>query len=126
MPLYEFHCLDCKKRFEVFLTYTEYDQHRTFCPSCNSASVQRVIRKVRVTRGDDGRMASLADDSNLDAIDSDPRSLGRMMRQMKNEVGGDDLPGEFDEVVSRLEKGQSPEEIERAMPDLGGDDFGED
>jgi putative FmdB family regulatory protein len=126
MPLYEFHCLDCKKRFEVFLTYAEYDQHRTVCPSCTSASVQRVIRKVRVTRGDDGRMASLADDSNLDAIDSDPRALGRMMRQMKNEVGADDLPGEFDEVVSRLEKGQSPEEIERAMPDLGGDDFGED
>jgi hypothetical protein len=44
-----------------------------------------------------------------------------MMRQMKDEVGADDMPAEFDEVVSRLEKGESPEDIERAMPDLGGD-----
>jgi len=76
---------------------------------------------VRVSRGDEGRLASLADESNLDAIDSDPRALGRMMREMKNEVGADDLPAEFDEVVHRLEKGQSPEEIERDMPDLGED-----
>ena len=27
---------------------------------------------------------------------------------------------EFDEVIDRLEAGQSPEEIESAMPDLGG------
>ena len=123
MPLYEFCCDACKKRFEVFLTYTEYDKHQTVCLACGSASVQRVIRKVRLSRGDDDRMASLSDDANLDALDRDPRALGRMMREMKSEVDADDLPGEFDEVVSRLEKGQSPEEIERDMPDLGGDDF---
>ena len=78
---------------------------------------------MRLSRGDDDRMASLSDDANLDALDRDPKALGRMMREMKSEVGADDLPGEFDEVVSRLEKGQSPEEIERDMPDLGGDDF---
>jgi len=44
-----------------------------------------------------------------------------MMREMKSEVGADDLPAEFDEVVNRLEKGQSPEDIERDMPDLGSD-----
>jgi uncharacterized protein (DUF433 family) len=32
------------------------------------------------------------------------------------------LGSEFDVVVDRLEKGQSPEEIERDLPDLGGDD----
>jgi len=29
------------------------------------------------------------------------------------------LGPEFDEVVNRLEAGQSPEEIEKAVPDLG-------
>jgi hypothetical protein len=32
---------------------------------------------------------------------------------------GEDLPPEFDEVVGRLESGQSPEEIEKEIPDLG-------
>lgn len=122
MPVYDFRCTDCHHRFEIFLTYTEYDQHHARCPQCDSTSIQRVIRKVRVTRGDEGRLSSLADDANLDALDSDPRALGRMMREMKNEVGADDLPAEFDEVVNRLEKGQSPEEIERDLPDLGEED----
>jgi hypothetical protein len=43
-----------------------------------------------------------------------------MMRKMGKEMG-EDLPPEFDEVVDRLEKGQSPEDIEKAIPDLGGD-----
>jgi hypothetical protein len=29
------------------------------------------------------------------------------------------MPPEFDEVIDRLESGQSPEEIEESMPDLG-------
>ena len=31
------------------------------------------------------------------------------------------MGGEFDEVVSRLESGQDPEQIERELPDLGSD-----
>jgi len=31
------------------------------------------------------------------------------------------MPPEFDEVVDRLEKGQSPEDIERDLPDLAND-----
>lgn len=121
MPVYDFRCEECKHRFEVFLTYADYDRHQAICPVCGSRKIQRVIRKVRVSRGDQGRLASMADDANLDAIDNDPRALGKMMREMKDEVGADDLPAEFDEVVNRLEKGQSPEEIERSMPDLGED-----
>ncbi len=30
------------------------------------------------------------------------------------------MPAEFDEVVDRLEAGESPEDIESSMPDLGG------
>jgi hypothetical protein len=41
---------------------------------------------------------------------------------MSDEMG-EDLGPEFDEVVDRLEKGQSPEEIESSMPDLA-DDLG--
>jgi hypothetical protein len=41
-----------------------------------------------------------------------------MMRKMGGEMG-EDLPSEFNEVVDRLEAGQSPEEIESVLPDLG-------
>jgi hypothetical protein len=68
-------------------------------------------------------MESLADPSNLAGLDEDPKSLGRMMRQMSSEVG-EEMGPEFDEVVKRLESGQSPEQIEKELPDLGGGESG--
>jgi len=44
-----------------------------------------------------------------------------MMRKMGKEMG-EEMPPEFDEVVDRLESGQSPEDIEKSIPDLGGTD----
>lgn len=52
--------------------------------------------------------------------DSDPKSLGRFMRKMSGELG-EPLGDDFNEVVDRLEKGQSPEKIEKEMPDLTND-----
>jgi len=51
--------------------------------------------------------------------------MGRMMRKMGSELG-EEMPPEFDDVVDRLEKGQSPDEIEKEMPDLGGEAAAED
>jgi hypothetical protein len=76
-------------------------------------------------RSEESRLEDLADPSQFGDLDeNDPRSIARFMRKMSNEMG-EDLGPEFEEVVDRLEAGQSPEEIESAMPDLaGGDDMG--
>jgi len=52
-----------------------------------------------------------------DLADADPATLGRYMRRMSDEVG-EDLGEEFNEVVDRLERGEDPETIEAAMPNL--------
>ena len=65
------------------------------------------------------------DIGNLEGMEDDPRALGRMMRKMGKEAG-EDLPPEFDDVVGRLESGQSPEEIESEMPELGNLPGGDD
>jgi hypothetical protein len=49
--------------------------------------------------------------------EDDPRSLGRFMRKMSNEMG-EDMGEEFNEVVERLEGGESADSIEKTMPDL--------
>jgi len=63
-------------------------------------------------------MESMADPSALEGVEDDPRAMGQMMRKMGKEMG-EEMPPEFDDVVDRLEAGQSPEEIESALPDLG-------
>ena len=127
MPAYEYNCLDCKRRFEVFISYSEYGEKEITCTHCGSANIQRRIGRIRIAKSDDSRMDDLAGDFDdpaaLAGLEEDPQALGRMMRKMSREMG-EDLGPEFDEVVDRLEKGQSPEDIEDALPDLGGDDAG--
>lgn len=125
MPAYSYRCLDCGKRFTVRMSYAEYGQQVVRCPVCQSEHLQRIIGRVRMLRSEESRLESLADPAMLDALDEDPRALGRMMREMSRELG-EDLGPEFEEVVDRLEKGQTPEEIEQAMPELaeeGGEDI---
>jgi len=120
MPYYEYRCMECKKRFSIFLTYSEYGTKPVHCPACNSDRVQRKIGRIRVARSEESRLENLADPGNLEGLEDDPRALGRMMRSMSNEMG-EDMGPEFGEVIDRLESGQSPEEIEESMPDLGGE-----
>jgi len=122
MPAYDYRCLNCKKRFDIIMSYSEYGTRPVNCPHCGSDQVTRRIGRVRIGRSDESRLSSMADPTAMENMDKDPRTLGRMMRQMSGEIG-QDMGSEFNEVVSRLEKGESPEAIERAMPDLGtGDD----
>lgn len=117
MPIYDYRCLDCKQRFNIFLTYQEYGTKTVHCPNCNSENVQRRIGRVRFARADEARMEDLSDPSKLAEFENDPRAMGRMMRQMSSELG-EDMGPEFTELVGRLESGQSPEEIEKTMPHL--------
>ncbi len=127
MPTYDFVCLDCRKRFDIFLSYQEYGAKAVACTHCGGANVRRRVPRVRVLKSDEQRLSALGDPSMLDGIDDDPIALGRMMRKMGSELG-EDLPPEFSDVVERLEAGQSPEEIESALPDLaeglGGGEMG--
>jgi exonuclease VII small subunit len=43
--------------------------------------------------------------------------MGKFMRKISQEMG-EDMGDEFNEVVDRLEKGESPEAIEESLPDL--------
>lgn len=123
MPTYTYRCQDCQKRFEIRLSYDDYGKDTVFCPACGSASVRRQIERVRVAKSDESRMTDIMDPAQLSSLEEDPRALGRMMRKMGDEMG-EELGPEFDEVVSRLEKGQDPEQISREIPDLG-ESFGE-
>ena len=127
MPTYDYICNNCNQRFDVFMTFSEYGRKPVLCSHCNSKNVRRRVTKVRIAKSEETRMDHMADDfSGFEGLEDDPKAMGQMMRKMGKEMG-EELPPEFDEVVDRLESGQSPEDIESALPDLGsGTGGGED
>jgi putative FmdB family regulatory protein len=128
MPVYEYRCQDCRRLVRLTFSFAEYGKVDPVCTYCESKNLTRRIGRIIIAKSEDARMDTLMDDSALAGLDEeDPRSLGKFMRKMSNEMG-EDMGDEFNEVVDRLEKGESPESIEESMPDLGASDdsFGGD
>jgi len=131
MPIYEYICHDCQRRVSLlWRSYADLEAKQAACPRCGGNNLTRLISRVSVVRSEESRLEDLADPSMLAGLDeNDPKSLARWMRKMSQQLG-EDLGDEFNEVIDRLVAGQSPEEIEEAMPelgagmDMGGDDFG--
>jgi len=119
MPIYEYKCANCgQKARKLWRSFSLVDDASLKCPRCGERQFQRLISRVAVLRSEDEQLENLADPSGLAGLDEDdPRSLGRWLRTMSREMG-EDMPPEFDEVIDRLESGQSPEEIEESMPEL--------
>jgi putative FmdB family regulatory protein len=126
MPIYEYRCRDCRRRVSIWWrTFSEAETGTPRCPHCGGEKLDRLVSRVRVIRSEESRLEDLADPASLGDLDEDdPRSIARWMRKMSHEAG-EDMGPEFDEVVDRLEAGESPEDIEGSMPDLAGDSGGD-
>lgn len=122
MPTYDFRCKSCSKPFALrYNSTTDYaNSVAHLCPHCGSAETSRRIGRVAIAKGENARMDAMAEDAFMSGVDeNDPKSMGRLMKEMSREMG-EDLGDEFNEVVDRLEKGESPESIEKSMPDIEG------
>lgn len=113
MPIYEYRCRKCKKKFSV-LTLRVGERVAAECPTCGGRAADRLMSRFAMPKSEEARLDALADPSSLSDLDeSDPRSVGRWMRkmgqEMGDELGGDDL----DEMVDEMESGGD---------DLGSDD----
>ncbi len=124
MPIYEYRCGNCKRRVSIFVrSFSAVEQ--AHCPNCDSTNLTRLVSKVAALKSEESRLESLGDPSNFGDVDeNDPRSIARMMRKMGNEMG-EEMGPEFTEMVDRLEAGENPEEIEKSMPGLGGEEAGD-
>jgi putative FmdB family regulatory protein len=119
MPIYEYKCTECGQKARKFWrSFAAVDSGSLQCPRCGAHSFQRLVSRVAVVRSEESRFEDMSDPSAMPDLDEeDPKSLGRWLRKMGRELG-EEMPPEFDEVIDRLEAGQSPEEIEESMPEL--------
>lgn len=114
MPIHEYRCARCGRRFQkLFRSFAEVRDPES-CPHCGAAGVSRLPPRVRLLRSEESRLDDLADPGSLGDLDeSDPRSVARWAKRMGREMG-DDLGPEFDEAVDAMESGEDPVNDEAA------------
>jgi putative FmdB family regulatory protein len=117
MPIYEYYCGHCRKRVSVFFrSFGVAKDEDARCPVCEGQQLRRLVSRATVLKSEANRMESVDDPALLSGLESeDPRALAHFMRKMSDEMG-EPLDAEMNEVIGRLEAGESPEAIEQSMP----------
>ncbi|MBC8183793.1 zinc ribbon domain-containing protein [candidate division KSB1 bacterium] len=133
MPVYEFFCGDCNTIYQFF-SRTINTTKIPSCPHCKNAQLNRVASMFAAISGSSDKdstgkdfpqideakmekaMVSLAKEA--DRIDEDnPRQAANLMRKLTKETGLK-LGSGMEEALSRMEKGEDPDKIEKEMGDL--------
>jgi putative FmdB family regulatory protein len=110
MPIYEYRCKKCGKRFSE-LTLRASEEVKPTCTRCGSHAADRLMSRFAMPRSEDARLDSMADPSNFSGLDeNDPKSVARWMRKMGNEMGEDVGGEDFDEMMDEIEGGGGDDE----------------
>jgi len=104
MPIYDYRCQSCRKRFAVFFrSYSEVGP--VTCEHCQGSDVHRMAPRIAQLSSEDERLDRLADPSSIGDVDeNDPASVARWAKRLGREMG-EDLGDEFDEAMDELAAG---------------------
>ncbi len=112
MPIYEYRCLDCGKKFEV-LHLRVADAHPPQCKYCHGGNVRRLISRVRVVRSEESRLESLMDPTAMAGLDEkDPKSLAKWMKRMGKEMGEEVSDEEIEQAIEDVAAGTGADQME--------------
>lgn len=107
MPIYEYRCRKCGKRFSM-LTLRVSETVTPECTKCGSRAADRLMSRFAMTKSEETRLDSLADPGSLGDLDEkDPKSVARWMRKMGKEMGDEFGGDDFDEMIDEMESGEA-------------------
>ena len=108
MPIYEYRCHTCRKRTSVFVRSIGAAV-RPRCEHCGGRRLRRLVSRVTVVRSGGGDLDDFGERMLADVDESDPRSMARWARRMRDEMG-EEMGPDFDQAIEQMEAGQLPDE----------------
>ena len=106
MPLYEFLCTACRKKFSVLCPISQRDSQHD-CQYCQAKQTQRLVSRVKMVRSEEQLMESLADPSSLAGLDeNDPKTFATWAKKMAREMG-ENMDDEIESMAQEELNGDS-------------------
>ncbi len=116
MPIYEYYCVDCRRRVSLLIRSISNPGTPT-CPRCSSTHLERLMSRFARVRSEEDRLDALADPSAMGDLDeNDPKSVARWAKKMGKELG-EDMGEDFDQAME-----EAMTEEEGGPAGAGGDD----
>lgn len=126
MPLYEFACAACRKKFSVLCKIDARDASHQ-CEHCGSKETKRLVSRFKTIRSEDQLMETLSDPSSMAGLDeNDPKTFATWAKKMAREMG-ENMDDEI-EAMAQEEFGgaDQPESDMPDMPDVSAMSPGDD
>jgi putative FmdB family regulatory protein len=119
MPIYEYRCLQCKRKMSYLVLAPASFQ--PVCKYCKGTELEQLYSRFASPKSEEQRLESMADPSSFAGIDeNDPASVARWMKKMGKEMGedfgGEDIDQLAEEAAQEMASGAS----EGSAGDLGG------
>jgi len=105
MPLYEYRCRKCRKRFTALVGVVA-DASAAACPDCGSGELDRLMSRFGSVRSEDQVLDDLADESAVGDLD-DPKTVRKWAREMSKSLGDDEMAGDLEELMDAEEAGEA-------------------
>jgi putative FmdB family regulatory protein len=122
VPIHEYRCAQCGRRFQQFFRSFAEVRDPAACPHCGAAAVTRLPPRIRVVRSEESRLEDLADPSALGGLDeNDPRSVAKWAKRMGSELG-EDMGPELDEALEEAADEKTAGDGAGGLDDDAGDD----
>jgi putative FmdB family regulatory protein len=137
MPIYEFYCDSCNIIFN-FLSSRINTSAKPDCPRCGKKEIRRqmsTFATIGKASGEGDDMMAGIDETKMEEAfgslmqeaegvnEEDPRQMATLMRRFTEKTGMN-LGDTMEEAISRMEKGEDPDTVEKEMGDrLEGDDL---
>ena len=102
MPLFEFRCKSCGKRFTALVGMIA-NSAQSACPSCGGSDLAKLVSRFATARSEEEMLESLADPDRAGDLD-DPSNMRRFVKEMGKELG-EDMGDEFEEYLREAEEG---------------------
>lgn len=97
MPIFEFRCRACGKRFSALIGMTaEADDTR--CPNCGAIDADKLVSRFARYRNEDDRIDEVADQLELMGEPDSPSAMREMVRSMGKAMD-EDVSDEMEEML---------------------------